>query len=155
MPWNTIQPYPDLDACRSALFKSKLSKKYYIWKYRQLALDKIMTLSSAYVLGPDTLASAVSIFDKYLAKCSVAGHHAVAVCTDDVSYCAMACFVIAIKLKEVASPVLAEMVQDASAVAQIAAFEVKILVLLDWCVHDTTGNWALPIIFLRNCNRPE
>ena len=127
----------ELDKSRAALLIASGTEK--IIARRQIGLDKIIQLLNAYQAKDDTVAFAISIFDRWLASDlhnETADKHAL---TDACECYAMACFLIAMKFREVESPALLDMAHDGWLPAHIASCEQEVLFSLDWNVHSTTG----------------
>ena len=127
----------ELDKSRAALLTASGTEK--IIARRQIGLDKIIHLLNAYQAKDDTVAFAISIFDRWLASDLHNETAANRVPTDPCECCAMACFLIAMKLREVESPTLQDMAHDGWSPAHIASCEQEVMFSLDWNVHSTTG----------------
>ena len=122
-----------------------------ILRCRQLALHKISTLMHAYGPSHDTVAHAITIFERFLVSTTEPNDLKFTICPEEATGYSAACFLIAMKLREQLSPALIDMVQDECSAAQIASCEVKIMTLLQWNVHTTTGNTH---ILTRNQKKP-
>ena len=131
-----------LDKSREAL----LTASGNVIASRQIGLDKIIFLRHAYQAKNDTAAFAISIFDRWLALDldSETGDNDAP--TNTCECHAMACFLIAMKLREVESPALLDMSQNGWTPAHIVLCEQEVMFSLDWNVHSTTG--FDPIIYI-------
>ena len=138
----------EVDKGRAALFTAL--EKGKMTADRQVGVDKILQLLDAYQAKDDTVALAVSIFDRWLASDENERDETAqndfdkkirdgTAQNDFMQCCATACFLIAMKLREVTSPALVHLTNGIWSPAHIASCEIEVMFSLNWNVHSTTG----------------
>ena len=133
---STIELAIEYDRCRDVL--STPDSREYVAKYRMIAVDTIIKLMDMYGSNYETVAHAISLFDRFLVACleigqdnEFEGHLLGHAC---------ACFLLAMKLREVSCPALTDITPRGWSAETIQSCETQILCLLNWSVHSTTGN---------------
>jgi hypothetical protein len=106
-------------------------------KCRQVAVDTILKLMDMYASSYETVAHAISLFDRVLVLCFEADKKDEF--KDNFLGYSIACFLLAMKLREVSSPAVVDIIPNGWSAEQISSCEAKVLNLLDWAVYSSTG----------------
>ena len=126
-----------VDCCRSRVGCRPEAKNA-----RRAGVNVIIELVHAYATQDETAAHAIVLFDRYLSA-EISQNRSPDLLCSDIESCAVACFLITTKFREVSSPCLSDLSRlmfGRCTTEQIVASEVEVLTALQWDLCASTGD---------------